>query len=66
MRAFVDRIDGDRAVLLLGENEEVQIALPMNWLPKETMESTVLRLDLSIDESVMPGANPRLNLLRLH
>lgn len=57
MRASVDRIEGDLAVLLLGENEEVQVVLPANWLPKGTTEGSVLRIDLSIDEGATLDAN---------
>ncbi len=47
--AYVDRIDGDAARLLIG-NESVAIAIPLNQLPPGTREGTVLRLVFSIHQ----------------
>lgn len=47
-RAVVDRFEGEYAVVFLGE-EEYQIDIPRRFLPPETMEGDVLRLQWSID-----------------
>ena len=49
MRAFVDRIEVDTAVLLLGENESVTVNMPVAWLHVGVREGMCLRLDFSID-----------------
>ncbi len=48
MRAVVDRMEGDTAVLLLGE-EEIQLDLPLKYLPDGVEESTILYLRFEID-----------------
>jgi hypothetical protein len=50
MRAFVDRIEIDTAVLLLGKDESVTINVPVEWLPEGVREGMCLRLDFSIDD----------------
>ncbi len=49
IRAFLDRVEGDTAILLLGEEESVRVELPLKWLPDGVREGVVLRLDASID-----------------
>ena len=63
MRVFVDRFEEDQAVLLLGENEEVKIALPMRWLPHGTNEGVILRIDLTIDEDATRRAKAEVEVL---
>lgn len=48
-RASVDRIEGDRAVLLVGERGERQIVLPLDLLPPGTREGDVLQLGIETD-----------------
>ena len=48
-RASVDRIEGERAVLLLGERGERQIVLPVDLLPPGTREGDVLQLTIAAD-----------------
>lgn len=63
MRAFIDRFEGDKAVLLLGENEEIQIVLPRAWLPKEAVEGAVLRVDLTVDEQATQTTKDEIQAL---
>lgn len=63
MRAFVDKFEGKQAVLLLGENEEVQVVLPKAWLPRGIKEGTVLRLDFTTDEDATRKANTEVQAL---
>jgi hypothetical protein len=63
MRAFIDRFEGGKAVLLLGENEEIQIVLPRAWLPKKAAEGTVLRVDFTVDEQATQTAKDEIQAL---
>lgn len=44
VRALVDRIEGDKAVLLVGKDEEHTILLPKELLPTDAGEGSVLTL----------------------
>lgn len=50
IRAFVDKIEGNVAVLLLGEDESVKAEWPVSMLPNGVKEGVVLRLGFSVDE----------------
>jgi len=50
MRGFVDRVEGDFAVILLGEDESMQMDIPLSWLPADVREGTVLRIDIQVDQ----------------
>lgn len=56
IRAFVDRIEGDKAVLLLGENEDYTIAIPVEYLPDGAESGSVLTLDLRIEPDLTAQA----------
>jgi hypothetical protein len=47
--AFVDRIEGDTAVLLLGEEGRDTVNLPRAYLPAGAGEGTHLQLRLTVD-----------------
>lgn len=46
-RAHVDRIEGDRAVLLLGSEGRETVSLPSRLLPEGTAEGSALDLTLT-------------------
>ena len=48
MRAVVDRIEDDKAVLLIGE-EEIRIDIYMNHLPVGTKEGSWLKIIFELD-----------------
>ena len=48
-RGFVDRIEGDKAVLLVGEHEEWPVILPRELLPDGAGEGSVLRITIEFD-----------------
>ena len=52
MRAYVDRLEGDVASLLLGEDERIPLTVPTQALPAGTREGDVLKLHFEPD----PGA----------
>lgn len=67
MRAVVDRIEGDLAVLLVGD-EETQVVIPLRLLPEGTRESSILRLSFELDQAATDGglerARQRIERLR--
>jgi len=50
MRAVVDRIEGDIAILLLGD-EEIKVNLPRRYLPAGTRESSILTVGFQLAEA---------------
>lgn len=48
MRAVVDRIEGDLAVLLLGD-DEFKINMPLKYLPEGVRESDIIDISIRID-----------------
>ena len=48
-RGFVDRIEGDKAVLLVGGHEEWSVILPKEILPDGAGEGSVLRITIEFD-----------------
>ncbi|WP_453992083.1 DUF3006 domain-containing protein [Bacillus nitroreducens] len=48
----VDRFEGNLAVLLLRQNEEVQIEIAKKNLPSELQEGDIINLELNDDGSV--------------
>ncbi|MHB0997809.1 MAG: DUF3006 domain-containing protein [Armatimonadota bacterium] len=46
VRAFIDRFEGDKAVLLIGENEEDTLILYSKYLPDNLTEGSVLTINI--------------------
>ena len=55
MRAVIDRIEGEIAVVLLGD-EETQVALPHRYLPARAQEGSILRVTFEADEAATKTA----------
>ena len=49
VRLVVDRIVGDKAVLLFQPEEKEKLHWPMSLLPGETKESDILKIKIEID-----------------
>ena len=49
LRGFVDRIEDDRATILLGENGD-QVTLPIDCLPEGSGEGSVLNVVIRFDD----------------
>lgn len=48
IQAVIDRFEGNKAVLLVGE-DETQVVWSRHILPREVKEGDILRIDLHID-----------------
>ncbi|MCC6446751.1 MAG: DUF3006 domain-containing protein [Armatimonadetes bacterium] len=62
-RAFLDRIEGDIAVLLLGDEEQNKVMLPARYLPKDTREGVVLTCSFRVEEEETESARSRVQSL---
>lgn len=47
MRVFIDRIEGEKAVLQFGTEGRESLTIPRDWLPRDTKEGAALELTLS-------------------
>lgn len=51
MKAVIDRIEGNLAVLLVGERE-TPLNVPLLFLPQNVKEGTWLHLEFSVDDQL--------------
>ena len=56
IHAFVDRIEGGKAVLLTGENEEQTMVIPAEYLPDGAGSGSVVTIDLHYDPELTAQA----------
>ena len=62
--AYIDRVEGDLAVLLLGEDMK-KVNFPVSYLPANTGEGDYLKLELSYDKEATERAEQEaLELLK--
>jgi hypothetical protein len=61
--AFLDRREGDMAVLLLGDDQRHTVAVPMAFLPSDVKEGTVLTVTVAVDEDATESARARVSSL---
>jgi len=62
IQAIIDRFEGSKAVLFLGE-EEVQVVWPRRILPKEVKEGDILQVTLQIDNEATAAAKEEAEIL---
>jgi hypothetical protein len=62
VRAVLDRFEGEKAVLLVGDAED-SVAWPRTFLPEQAAEGDVLWLDLSIDSEATRAAKAEAEAL---
>lgn len=55
IKAIVDRFEGNKGVLLVGEDEK-QVVWPRVLLPDEVAEGDILQMDLQIDKEATRAA----------
>ncbi len=60
--AVIDRTeDGDWAVLLMGDNEEMSVDLPLSFLPAAAHDGDHLRIKITLDEASRRAAENRVS-----
>jgi hypothetical protein len=62
LRAIVDRIEDEMAVLLVG-NEELRVVMPIGLLPEDTVEGSVLNISIDTDPAATEEARNRVQCL---
>jgi len=55
IQGVIDRFEGSKAVLLLGD-DEVQVIWPRNILPSEVKEGDILQINLEVDYEATESA----------
>lgn len=60
-KLFIDRIEGDLAVLVLFDDDRVKFDLPLRYLPDGAKEGDHLLMDLREDESSRGSEQKRVD-----
>lgn len=63
IRVFIDRIEGDLAVVGLSDDDRVKFNLPLKYLPEGAAEGTHLRLSFKVDEASRKTETDRIDKL---
>ena len=63
MKVFIDRIEGDIAVLLLGDEGSVVVNVPVSWLPKGIKEGFYLKAEFQVDSETTELARAEIQAL---
>lgn len=63
IQAFVDRIEGDKAVLLLGTDEQDVVTIPAAYLPDGVGEGDVLTIVIRYEPEATSAAEDRVKKL---
>jgi len=63
IKVTVDRIEGDKAVLLVRNGEEEEVILPVSLLPAEASEGSILVLRIELDRQETARAEERVKSL---
>ncbi len=61
MKAVIDRVEGELAVLLLGDKGEFKLNLPLSLLPDGCKEGDVLKLSFERDPAATEQARERVS-----
>ena len=60
MKAVIDRVEGDLAVVLVGEKGEFKLNLPLSLLPGGCKEGDVLNISIERDSAATDQAKERV------
>jgi hypothetical protein len=63
MKAVIDRVEGELAVLLLGDKGEFKLNFPLSLLPDECREGDVLNISIERDPAATEQAKERVSSL---
>ena len=66
MRATIDRIEGDIAVLISCEDESVHMTLPVALLPANSREGDIVTIAIERDDVMTEKARKRVSSLIEH
>jgi hypothetical protein len=60
MNAVIDRIEGELAVLLVGDKGEIRVNFPLSLLPEGSKESDVLNISVERDPEAIEKTKERV------
>ncbi len=63
MKATLDRIEGDMAVLLIRDDESIKLDLPLVLLPECIREGDILDISITKDEKATEDSKARVSSL---
>jgi len=63
MKATIDRIEGELAVLLIRDGEKIKINIPLILLPEGSREGDILDISIHKDEKETAEAKERVSSL---
>ena len=63
MKATLDRIEEDMAVLLIKDDESVRVVMPMSLMPEGSREGDILDLNISRDIEATGESKKRVSSL---
>jgi hypothetical protein len=63
MKAVIDRIEGELAVLLMGEEGKIRVNFPISLLPEGNKESDVLSITIERDPQATQQTKERTSSL---
>ncbi|OPY52077.1 MAG: hypothetical protein A4E49_02026 [Methanosaeta sp. PtaU1.Bin112] len=63
MKAVIDRIEGDLAVVLLGERGEFKFNIRLSYLPEGSKEGDVLKISIERDLTATQETKQRVSSL---
>lgn len=63
MKAIIDRIEGNLAVLLIGDDGSIKLNVPLILLPERSQEGDILDIDIHKDEEETEAAKNRVSSL---
>ncbi len=64
-RAVIDRIeDNDMAVILLGDDENARLDMPLSFLPEDASDGDHLRFTITLDEESRDSMQDKIRSLQ--
>jgi hypothetical protein len=63
MKAVIDRIEGELAVVLMGEKGELRLNIPLPFLPAGCHEGDVLKISIERDSEATEKAKDQVSSL---
>jgi hypothetical protein len=63
MKATIDRVEGNLAVLLIGDKGEVKLNIPVTLLPEGSKEGDILDISIIRDEKTTDKTKKRVSNL---
>ena len=63
IKAFIDRVEGDLAVIVLYDDDNVKFNLPLKCLPENVSEGDHLQMTFAVDKETREAEKQKIDLL---